>query len=169
MIPPVAACWPHGEGSLELCLNPTSRITAQAQRLGLDCLALTGHDVHIRGAVAQHDPQSVQHLHHITRHRIEGGHSISQISAAVQVEQPAVTKTMAKFQNMGLIEIEPHPSDKRSKLVRARPTADTLVGTIDKDMGSDLFTVFQNLDGSDIEAFASQLKTLGQWLDKNRL
>lgn len=108
-------------------------------------------------------------LHHIARQRIEGGHSISQIAAAVEVEQPAVTKAVTKFQNRGLVSIQVHPSDRRSRLVRAKPEADMLIGTIYKDMGPDLFNVFSSLNGSDIEAFAAQLKTLGQWLDKNRL
>lgn len=108
-------------------------------------------------------------LHHVTRQRIEGGHSISQIASAVEVEQPTVTKTMTKFENLGLVKIEAHPSDKRSKLVRATPQADKLIGTIYQDIGPDLFKVFDSLGGSDIASFAAQLKTLGQWLDKNRL
>lgn len=114
-------------------------------------------------------PSQFSILHHVTRQRLEGGHSISQIAAAVEVEQPAVTKTMAKFEIMGLVKIEAHPSDKRSKLVSATSQADKLLGAIYQDMGPDLFNVFNSLNGSDIEAFAAQLKTLSQWLDKNRL
>lgn len=114
-------------------------------------------------------PSQFSILHHITRQRIDGGHSISQIAAAVEVEQPAVTKAVTKFQNMGLVNIDAHPSDRRSKIVRAKPEADMLIGTIYKTMGPDLSNVFSSLNGSDIERFAAQLKTLGQWLDKNRL
>lgn len=108
-------------------------------------------------------------LHHITRQRLDGGHRISEIAAAVEVEQPAVTKTITKFQNLGLVEITPHHSDKRSKVVRATFRAEELLGTIHKDIGPDLFSVFNSLDGSDVEAFAADLRTLGTWLDKNRL
>ncbi|PLS23193.1 MarR family winged helix-turn-helix transcriptional regulator [Neptunicoccus cionae] len=108
-------------------------------------------------------------LHHLTRQRLEGEHSISQIAAAVEVEQPAVTKTISKFQNLGLVEIVAHPSDKRSKLVRPTPEADRLLGAIYQNIGPDLFKVFNSLNGTDIEGFAAQLKTLGQWMDKNRL
>lgn len=114
-------------------------------------------------------PSQFSILNHVTRQRLEGGHSISQIAAAVEVEQPAVTKTMIKFQNMGLVKFDAHPSDKRSKIVRATSEADRLLGTIYQDMGPDLFKVFDSLNGSDIETFAAQLKTLGKWLDKNRL
>ena len=108
-------------------------------------------------------------LHHVTRQRLEGGHSISQIAAAVEVEQPAVTKTMTKFQNMGLVSISPHPSDKRSRLVKSTPAAEELLGTIYQSIGPDLSSVFGSINGPDIEAFADNLKTLGLWLDKNRL
>jgi len=114
-------------------------------------------------------PSQFSILHHVTRQRLEGGHTISQIAAAVEVEQPAVTKTITKFQNMGLVEIEANSSDKRSKLVRATSKADRLLGTIYQEIGPDLFKVFDSLNGSDIATFAAQLKTLGQWLDKNRL
>ncbi|RYG90003.1 MarR family transcriptional regulator [Loktanella sp. IMCC34160] len=114
-------------------------------------------------------PSQFSILHHVTRQRLPGGQSISQIAVAVEVEQPAVTKTTAKFQNLGLVRIEPHPTDKRSKLVHATAEADRLLGMIYQDMGPDLFKVFESLNGSDIEVFASQLKTLGRWLDQNRL
>ena len=114
-------------------------------------------------------PSQFSILHHIARQRIQGGHSISQIAAAVEVEQPAVTKAVTKFQNMNLVQINAHTSDKRSKMVQPTDEANRLIGMIYKDMGPDLFNVFNSLNGSDIEAFAAQLKTLGQWLDKNRL
>jgi DNA-binding MarR family transcriptional regulator len=114
-------------------------------------------------------PAQFSILHHVSRQLLEGGQSISKIAAAVEVEQPAVTKTMAKFENLGLVEIEAHPSDRRSKLVHATPKADKLLGTIYQDIGPDLFAVFGSLDGTDVENFAAQLKLLGHWLDKNRL
>lgn len=114
-------------------------------------------------------PSQFSILHHVTRQRLEGGQSISQIAAAVEVEQPAVTKTMNKFQNMGLVKFDAHPSDKRSKIVRATSEADRLLEMIYQDIGPDLFKVFDSLNGSDIETFAAQLKTLGKWLDENRL
>lgn len=120
--------------------------------------------------LAPHDLTQSQFsiLHHITRKGPEGGR-ISQMAAAVEVEQPAVTKAVAKFQNMGLVEIDAHPTDKRSKIVRATPRADRLLETIYRDMGPDLYQVFGSLGDTDIAAFAQQLKTLGRWLDKNRL
>ncbi|MFK8083200.1 MAG: CehA/McbA family metallohydrolase [Granulosicoccus sp.] len=44
----------HSRHSNDSSNNPISRITAQAQRLGLDYLAITDHDVHVDGSVATH-------------------------------------------------------------------------------------------------------------------
>lgn len=108
-------------------------------------------------------------LHHIVRPQIEGGSRVSEIAAAVEVEQPAVTKTLAKFQSMGLVEITGHPRDKRAKVVVGTPAAGALLGTIYQDIGPDLGRVFGALDGEDAQELARLLKQLGQWLDANRL
>lgn len=108
-------------------------------------------------------------LNHITRQKLDGGSRISEIAAAVEVEQPAVTKTIAKFEIMGLVEITPSPADKRAKSVTATPKATELLANIYKDIGPDCFQVFSALDDGEIAGFCDQLKQLGQWLDKNRL
>lgn len=108
-------------------------------------------------------------LHHITRQRLPGGMRVSDIAAAVEVEQPAVTKTLAKFQNMGLVEITSDAKDKRAKAVVATPAAGALLGAIYADIGPDLMQVFQSVDPDEVETLAHHLKQLGQWLDKNRL
>jgi len=108
-------------------------------------------------------------LHHIARQPPDKGLRISDIAAAVEVEQPAVTKTIAKFQLMGLVEIVSSPKDKRAKLVTATPAAGMLLGTIYKDIGPDLMQVFGAVDSETLTQFIAQLKQLGQWLDTNRL
>ncbi len=108
-------------------------------------------------------------LNHVARKRIDRGNSVSEIAAAVEVEQPAVTKTLAKFQNMGLVEIKSSPTDKRAKVVTATPQAGALLGQIYADMGPDLMQVFGTLQPDDLAQFTGQLKQLGQWLDRNRL
>ena len=50
----------HSRHSTDSSHNPISRITAHANKLGLDYLAITDHDVHVNGAVAAHtwaDPE----------------------------------------------------------------------------------------------------------------
>ena len=64
-------------------------------------------------------------LHHIARPKIAGDTRISDIAEAVLVEQPAVTKAIAKFDSMGLVELTSCPLDKRAKLVTATTKAAT--------------------------------------------
>lgn len=108
-------------------------------------------------------------LHHVARPRLTGAMRVSDIAAAVEVGQPAVTKALAKFQAMGLVEIEADQADRRARGVRPTPRAAELLDTVYRDIGPDLYRTFEVLGEEDIEAFARQLKRLGQWLDTNRL
>lgn len=108
-------------------------------------------------------------LHHIARQRIQGGNRISDIAAAVEVKQPAVTKAISKFRAMGLVEVRDDSSDRRAKSVIAKPEAALLLDTIYKSIGPDLFRVFQSIDDEQIVMFAQQLQHLGKWLDRDRL
>ena len=50
----------HSRHSTDSSNNPLAKIVGFAERLGFDYLAITDHDVHVRGAVAQHtwaDPE----------------------------------------------------------------------------------------------------------------
>lgn len=85
-----------------------------------------------------------------------------------QLEQPAVTKALAKFQNMGLVELRPSTTDKRSKTVIATAKTGQLLGTIYQGIGPELHKTFSVIDPDNIEAFIKQLKQLGQWMEKNR-
>ena len=108
-------------------------------------------------------------LHHIARQRLLGGNRVSDIAAAVEVGQPAVTKALQKFQAMGLVDLDVSQTDKRATHVRPRPEAAQLLETIHKDIGPDLFKTFGSLGDDDAAQFAELLKRLGSWLDKNRL
>ncbi|GLQ33832.1 hypothetical protein GCM10007939_01150 [Amylibacter marinus] len=107
-------------------------------------------------------------LHHITRQKLDGGNRISDIANAVEFGQPSVTKAVAKFQNMGLVEISESMQDKRSKTVQALPAASDLLDEIHAAIGPDLFQAFSAIDDDQIEGFISQLQNLGEWLDRNR-
>jgi len=108
-------------------------------------------------------------LHHIVRHPQEQACRVSDIAAAVEVGQPAVTKALAKFQTMGLVEVRASAKDKRAKFVSATPAAGELLGRIYQDIGPDLAQVFGAVDADAVESFLKQLKQLGAWLDANRV
>ena len=108
-------------------------------------------------------------LHHVVRHPEDRACRVSDIAAAVEVGQPAVTKALAKFQTMGLVEMRASAKDKRAKFVSATPEAGELLGRIYRDIGPDLALTFGAVDADAIEGFLVQLKQLGAWLDANRL
>jgi DNA-binding MarR family transcriptional regulator len=108
-------------------------------------------------------------LHHVANPRMRGGTRISDIANAVEVGQPAVTKTIAKFQSMGLVDLIEDTRDKRARHIQPLPKAMETVSQIRRAMGPDLFSAFAAIDENSFEAFATGLKQLGQWLDKNRL
>ena len=94
---------------------------------------------------------------------------ISDIADAVEVGQPAVTKAVAKFQAMGLVDLEDDLLDRRAKTVIAKPKALQLLNHIRVAIGPDLFQVFSSVDDAAISSFAASLKQVGSWLDNNRL
>ena len=108
-------------------------------------------------------------LHHVARRQSSDGNRVSDIAAAVEVGQPAVTKALQKFQAMGLVDLEISQSDKRSTLVVVRPAAAELMDAVHRDIGPDLFRAFASLGDEEAAQFAELLKRLGKWLDKNRL
>lgn len=108
-------------------------------------------------------------LHHMARPELGGGSRISDIASAVEVGQPAVTKTISKFENMGLVELVPVAGDQRVRCAKALPKAHMLIGEIRQSMGPDLFAAFSAIDDENIELFADSLKQFGRWLDQNRL
>ena len=108
-------------------------------------------------------------LHHVVRQPPDRPCRVSDIAAAVEVGQPAVTKALAKFQTMGLVKIEASVKDKRSKFVAATPAAPQLLGRIYQDIGPDLAQTFGAVDAEAMAGFLEQLKKLGGWLDANRL
>ena len=121
--------------------------------------------------LAPHDLTLAQFgiLHHIVRPENSGGSRISDIAAAVEVGQPAVTKAIAKFRTLGLVVLDESPGDKRSRIVRPTPLANQRLTEIRKSIGPDLGQMFGAMDQADFAIFAKSLKRLGMWLDQNRL
>lgn len=108
----------------------------------------------------------LQHLMRVSR---DDGCRVSDIAAAVEVGQPAVTKAVHKFQTMGLVDLVPGRSDRRAIHVRLTAKTGKMMTDIQQDIGPDLFRVFDELGAEDAAQLAALLKKLGRWLDANRL
>ncbi|MGG7565907.1 MarR family winged helix-turn-helix transcriptional regulator [Rhodovulum sp. DZ06] len=108
-------------------------------------------------------------LHHLVRRRDGGGERVSDIAAAVEMGQPAVTKTLAKFETMGLVRMTPDPKDQRARRIEATEKGAALLEEIRQAMGPDLAQVLGRYPPEELARFTETLVDLGRWLDRNRL
>lgn len=107
-------------------------------------------------------------LNHLARRAIGVGNRIMEIAEAVEAGQPAVTKTVAKFEAMELVETYRVDGDQRSKHVRVLPKGKQALLAIQKDIGPALADMFGVLGDEEMRSSTESLRKLGKWLDENR-
>jgi DNA-binding MarR family transcriptional regulator len=107
-------------------------------------------------------------LNHICRPDLRNGTSVTEIATVVALKQPAVTKAMAKFELLSFVQTEVNPQDQRAKTVKVTKTGLETLIRIQASLAPDLTQVFSHFSAANLEAFVSQLKLQGIWLDKNR-
>jgi len=120
---------------------------------------LRGHDVTY--------PQYVI-LNHILSCGPKGA-SISQIADAVEVLQPAVTKTVKKFTAVSYVQIQGVEADKRSKRVFITPQGAGFIGRLQAELMPGVLTCFQDWDESRLNNFAHDLTAFRMFLETNRV
>lgn len=108
-------------------------------------------------------------LNHIARPDLREGTRISDIAQAVEVRQPAVTKTIAKFEATGLVKLTPSTTDQRAKLIAITPTGAAHLVDIQKSIGPGLAGLFANFPEGELAQFNQTAGKLISWLDTNRL
>ena len=94
---------------------------------------------------------------------------VGELAAAVEITQPAATKLVTKFQNLGLIEFVSEVSDKRVKQVRITQTGRDLAHKMEMALYPDIADWFADWDRDHLLAFTALQKRLGVWLENNRL
>lgn len=108
-------------------------------------------------------------LNHIARPDLRDGTRISDIAQAVEVRQPAVTKTVAKFEAAGLVRLTPSATDQRTKLIKITQTGTDQLIDIQKSIGPGLAGLFANIPEAELAQFNQTAGKLIGWLDTNRL
>jgi len=99
---------------------------------------------------------------------IVNGSRISDIAAAVEAMQPAVTKIVTKFEQRGWVTILTSDKDKRTRrVIISKSGAEKLI-EIQKSIGPQLGAVFMALEPDELKTFIGSLKKIGQFLDENR-
>ena len=94
---------------------------------------------------------------------------ISDIADAVEVNQPAVTKVVNKFENLGLVELQADVTDQRARRVRILPKGLLEIRKIQECLAPDLERMFAAYSSEELANLTSAMKRLAQWLDGNRL
>ncbi len=107
-------------------------------------------------------------LNHILRQGSDGA-TIMQIAQAVEVLQPAVTKTVNKFTRRGFLECQSDPNDRRIKRACITAQGAGFIGTLQAALMPDVLTCFEDWDVKRTENFTKELGFFRRWLEENRL
>lgn len=109
-------------------------------------------------------------LSHISRWRADDpAPKVGELATAIEITQPAATKMVAKFENLGLIEFVSETADKRVKQVRITQKGRDQTHKMQMALYPDMTDWFADWDRDHLLAFTALLKRLGVWLDENRL
>lgn len=95
--------------------------------------------------------------------------TITQIASAVEVNQPAVTKIVKKFENMGLVTTTKTDGDSRRKAVKLTQSGADFIGRVQAHLLPDFLACFEQWAPEDVAELTNLLTNLNTWMDKNRL
>ena len=107
-------------------------------------------------------------LNHIMRQGSTGA-TIMEIAQAVEVLQPAVTKTVNKFTQRTFLLCKSDPKDKRIKRSFITPEGANFIGALQAALMPDVLTCFEEWDANRVENFTKELAFFRKWLEENRL
>ncbi len=95
--------------------------------------------------------------------------SISEIAAAMEINQPGVTKVAQRLSERGLVSIDVDPSDSRKRRVAPTAAANELLEVVSQTLKTDAADWFTGWSDNDLASFRDRLADLAGWLDANRL
>lgn len=101
-------------------------------------------------------------LHHVTKPALRSGTTLSEVSASVEVNLPAVVKIINKFERLGLVETEILTKRGRSRSVIATPKAQIALDAMKQSMGPFLHDLFSSLRAEDAEQVVRTMKLMAE-------
>ena len=121
-------------------------------------------------ALGKHDLTIVQFslLNHLAR-QPSGPQTISQLTEALEVNQPGVTKIVRKFEKLGYLTVSRDSADSRKRLISIDSGGFALIGTVMGALAPLYRQMFAEWEEAELNTFIRHLQKLGGWLDKNRL
>ena len=105
-------------------------------------------------------------LNHFTR--LGGERSLVQLSAALQVTKAAMTNTVGRLRDKGLLEVRPDPADGRGKLVSLTPAGGAARQLAVAQLGRELAGLGTELSADELSAALLALRKLRIWFDQHR-
>ena len=107
-------------------------------------------------------------LNHLARHQ-HVQHTISDLTQAVEVNQPGATKIVKKLTGMGLLQSQKDTKDSRKKYVSITQAGLAMIQTVQQQLAPDVQAWFADWSSEEMDTFERQLQKLGIWLDSNRI
>lgn len=113
--------------------------------------------------LAPHDLTVAQFgvLNHLSRQG-EEGQSVGEIAAAVEVNQPAVTKMVQKFDRLGWLA-------RTGRRLRLSAAGQAALGAVQRDLGPDFGRAFAGWSDEEQGTLTALLERLARHYDANRL
>jgi len=107
-------------------------------------------------------------LNHLAR-QTDQPHTLSDLTGAMELNQPAISKIVNKFSKAGWVSVEKDTQDSRKKRVSITPAGHKLVGDVMQSLGPDVAQWFEEWEEDDLKQFGAYMGRLVGWLDSNRL
>ena len=107
-------------------------------------------------------------LNHLVSSANEG-HTISDLTEAMEINQPGVTKIVHKLLKEELIDVRTDREDSRKRLVSIANKGREQIRAVNLSLYPDLSEWFQDWQPKEMDEFIAQLEKLSKWLDTNRL
>lgn len=105
-------------------------------------------------------------LNHFTR--LGGERSLVQLAAAMQVTKGAMSNTVARLLDKGLVAVQPDPNDGRGKQVSLTPAGLAARQQAVRQLAQGLAEVAAAVPEAELAQALGVLRTLRQWFDEHR-
>lgn len=100
--------------------------------------------------------------------RIGGERSLVQLANAMQVTKGAMSNTIARLQDKGLVAVKADPQDARAKLVWITAAGRAMRNSAVSKLGKGLSGVHAVIKVNELELALDTLRKLRSWFDQNR-
>lgn len=146
-----------------------AQVTALMVRFGIASQLYQGA---MERRLAQHGVTLAQLsvLSHLARNqqRAIGPQRVTQIARAVEVNQPGVTKMLAKFESAGWVRFDTSTTDKRTRAASITPAGLAHLGAIRQGLFPELGQFLAEWPEETRKRFTQDLQYFGEFLDSHR-